>query len=82
MTALGDRLTSRMTGQSERRVWASTSYQTRLCIIISVGVVVSALGAYLAWTLMALEVLYIPATQSDMPRFFKRENKAKTPVGR
>jgi arginine:ornithine antiporter / lysine permease len=29
---------------------------------------------------MALEVLYIPATQSDMPRFFKRENKAKTPV--
>jgi arginine:ornithine antiporter/lysine permease len=46
-------------------------------VFISVGVVVSVLGAYLAWTLMAAEVLYIPATQSDMPRFLKRENKAK-----
>jgi arginine:ornithine antiporter / lysine permease len=49
-------------------------------VFISVGVVVSVLGAYLAWTLMAAEVLYIPATQSDMPRFLRRENKAKTPI--
>ena len=31
-------------------------------IFIRVGVIVSVLGAYLAWTLMAAEVLYIPAT--------------------
>ncbi len=29
-------------------------------ILIRVGVIVSVLGAYLAWTLMAAEVLYIP----------------------
>jgi arginine:ornithine antiporter / lysine permease len=49
-------------------------------VFISVGVVVSVLGAYLAWTLMAAEVLYIPATYDDMPRFLKRENKAKVPI--
>ncbi len=49
-------------------------------VFISVGVVVSVLGAYLAWTLMTAEVFYIPATQSDMPRFLKRENKAKAPI--
>ena len=49
-------------------------------VFISVGVVVSVLGAYLAWTLMAAEVLYIPATYDDMPRFLKRENKAQVPI--
>jgi arginine:ornithine antiporter / lysine permease len=49
-------------------------------VFISDGVVVSVLGAYLAWTLMAAEVLYIPATYDDMPRFLKRENKAKAPI--
>ena len=38
-------------------------------IFIRVGVIVSVLGAYLAWTLMAAEVLYIPAKSEDMPRF-------------
>jgi arginine:ornithine antiporter / lysine permease len=49
-------------------------------IFISVGVVVSVLGAYLAWTLMAAEVLYIPATMDDMPRFLRRQNKAEAPI--
>lgn len=49
-------------------------------VFISVGVVVSVLGAYLAWTLMAAEVLYIPATYDDMPRFLRRQNKAKAPI--
>jgi arginine:ornithine antiporter / lysine permease len=49
-------------------------------VFISVGVVVSVLGAYLAWTLMAAEVLYIPATHDDMPRFLRRENTAKAPI--
>lgn len=49
-------------------------------IFISVGVVVSVLGAYLAWTLMAAEVLYIPATYADLPRFLARQNKASAPI--
>src|SRR6476659_7636194 len=43
-------------------------------IFIRVGVIVSVLGAYLAWTLMAAEVLYIPAKTDDMPRFLARTN--------
>ncbi len=52
--------------------WGST--------LISVGVVVSVLGAYLAWTLMSAEVVYIPAKSDDMPRFLRRVNRAGTPI--
>ncbi|MGN6695054.1 MAG: basic amino acid/polyamine antiporter [Aquihabitans sp.] len=52
--------------------WGST--------FINIGVVVSVLGAYLAWTLMAAEVMFIPATNDDMPQFLRRENKAGTPI--
>ncbi|WP_028046137.1 basic amino acid/polyamine antiporter [Cellulomonas sp. URHE0023] len=47
---------------------------------ISVGVIVSVLGAYLAWTLMAAEVLYQPARNEDLPEFLGRENAVKTPI--
>lgn len=49
-------------------------------ILIRVGVIVSVLGAYLAWTLMAAEVLYIPAKADDMPRFLARTNRHGAPV--
>ncbi len=49
-------------------------------IFIRVGVIVSVLGAYLAWTLMAAEVLYIPATSDDMPRFLARTNRHGAPM--
>ena len=49
-------------------------------IFIRVGVIVSVLGAYLAWTLMAAEVLYIPAKTDDMPRFLARTNSHGAPV--
>ena len=49
-------------------------------IFIRVGVVVSVLGAYLAWTLMSAEILYIPAKSEDMPRFLARTNKNGAPV--
>ncbi len=52
--------------------WGST--------LISVGVVVSVLGAYLAWTLMSSEVLYIPTKSEDMPRFLGRMNRFGTPI--
>ncbi|MEZ0339980.1 basic amino acid/polyamine antiporter [Mycobacterium sp. pV006] len=49
-------------------------------VFIRAGVIVSVLGAYLAWTLMAAEVLYIPAKSDDMPRFLARTNKRGAPV--
>jgi arginine:ornithine antiporter/lysine permease len=49
-------------------------------IFIRVGVIVSVLGAYLAWTLMAAEVLYIPAKTDEMPRFAARTNSHGAPV--
>ncbi|QTE28426.1 basic amino acid/polyamine antiporter [Pengzhenrongella sicca] len=49
-------------------------------VFISVAVVVSVLGAYLAWTLMAAEVMYIPARADDFPEFLGRENAAGTPI--
>jgi arginine:ornithine antiporter/lysine permease len=49
-------------------------------VLIRVGVIVSVLGAYLAWTLMAAEVLFIPAKSEDMPRFLARTNRHDAPV--
>ncbi|WP_319447600.1 MULTISPECIES: basic amino acid/polyamine antiporter [unclassified Mycobacterium] len=49
-------------------------------IFIRVGVVLSVLGAYLAWTLMSAEILYIPAKTDDMPRFLARTNSNGAPI--
>jgi arginine:ornithine antiporter / lysine permease len=49
-------------------------------VLIRVGVIISVLGAYLAWTLMAAEVLYIPAKADDMPKFLARTNANGAPV--
>ncbi len=49
-------------------------------VFISVAVIVSVLGAYLAWTLMAAEVMFIPARQDDFPRFLGQENANGTPI--
>ena len=46
---------------------------------IGVGVIVSVLGAYLAWTLMAAEVLSIAAKKGDMPAFLAKENANQVP---
>jgi arginine:ornithine antiporter / lysine permease len=46
---------------------------------IGVGVIVSVLGAYLAWTLMASEVLSIAAKKGDMPAFLAKENANQVP---
>ncbi|MFN8031976.1 MAG: basic amino acid/polyamine antiporter [Mycobacterium sp.] len=49
-------------------------------VFIKAGVIISVLGAYLAWTLMASEVMYVPATTGDMPRFLAKVNAKGTPV--
>jgi len=48
-------------------------------VFIGAGLIVSVLGAYLAWTLMAAEVLSIAAKKLDMPAFLARENAALVP---
>ncbi len=48
-------------------------------VFVSVGLIVSVLGAYLAWTLMAAEVLLVAARDDDMPRFLKRVNQDDVP---
>jgi arginine:ornithine antiporter / lysine permease len=43
-------------------------------VFVSLGLIISVLGAYLAWTLMAAEVLFVAAKDDDMPRFLKAHN--------
>ncbi|WP_369244081.1 basic amino acid/polyamine antiporter [Streptomyces sp. R41] len=49
-------------------------------VFVSVGLIISVLGAYLAWTLMAAEVLFVAAKDEDMPRFLGRSTAADVPV--
>jgi arginine:ornithine antiporter / lysine permease len=49
-------------------------------IFISLGVIVSVLGAYLAWQMIAAEVLFNAAKTEDMPRIFATENQNKVPA--
>ncbi|MER5309354.1 basic amino acid/polyamine antiporter [Streptomyces sp. NPDC002773] len=49
-------------------------------VFVSVGLIVSVLGAYLAWTLMAAEVLFVAARDEDMPRFLGRSSGDDVPV--
>lgn len=49
-------------------------------VFISVGLIVSVLGAYLAWSLMSAEVLLVAAKDDDMPRFLRRQNTAEAPT--
>ncbi|MCU0668013.1 MAG: basic amino acid/polyamine antiporter [Myxococcota bacterium] len=48
-------------------------------VFIGAGLIVSVLGAYLAWTLMAAEVLSIAAKKQDMPAFLAKENENQVP---
>jgi arginine:ornithine antiporter/lysine permease len=48
--------------------------------LVSAGLIVSVLGAYLAWTLMSAEVLFVAAKDKDMPRFLSRTSAASVPA--
>ncbi|GAB4369859.1 MAG: amino acid permease [Elainellaceae cyanobacterium] len=52
--------------------WGST--------FISMGLLISVLGAYLAWTLFAAEVPFMAAKDGIMPRFLTRENDKGVPA--
>jgi arginine:ornithine antiporter/lysine permease len=49
-------------------------------VLVSAGLIVSVLGAYLAWTLMAAEVMFVAAKDGDMPRFLARQNAKDVPT--
>lgn len=48
-------------------------------IFISIGLIVSVLGAYLSWSLLAAEVLYSAAKSKSMPMVFAKENNNAVP---
>lgn len=49
-------------------------------VFISVGLLISILGNYLSWSLLAAEVLHSAAKNQTMPSFLARENANKVPV--
>jgi len=49
-------------------------------VFISIGVLVSVLGAYLAWSLICAEVLFAAAKSDDMPRMFAAQNDNRVPA--
>jgi arginine:ornithine antiporter / lysine permease len=48
-------------------------------VFVSIGLIVSVLGAYLAWSLICAEVMFAAAKSKDMPAVFARENANKVP---
>ncbi|MCK0196522.1 basic amino acid/polyamine antiporter [Ancylobacter sp. 6x-1] len=48
-------------------------------VFVSVGLIISVLGAYLSWSLLAAEVLYSAARMESMPAFLAAENRNKVP---
>lgn len=48
-------------------------------VFISAGLIISVLGAYLSWSLLAAEVLYSAAKSRVMPSFLAKENSRAVP---
>ena len=48
-------------------------------VFVSIGLIISVLGAYLSWSLLAAEVLFSAARMESMPRFLARENRNQVP---
>jgi arginine:ornithine antiporter/lysine permease len=49
-------------------------------IFVSIGLLISVLGAYLAWSLICAEVLSMAGRTRDMPQVFATENENKVPA--
>ncbi|MPL83889.1 Arginine/ornithine antiporter [bioreactor metagenome] len=49
-------------------------------VMVNLALVVSVLGAYLSWTMLAAEVPHVAGKDGTMPRFFAKENDRKVPV--
>jgi len=49
-------------------------------VFISIGVLISVLGAFLAWSLICAEVMFAAAKSQDMPRLFSAQNANRVPA--
>ena len=49
-------------------------------LLISIGLIISLLGALLAWTLLCAEILYAAARDHTMPAFIREENSNQVPA--
>jgi arginine:ornithine antiporter / lysine permease len=49
-------------------------------VFVSIGLLISVLGAYLAWALICAEVMFAAGKSRDMPSAFSKVNKNGTPV--
>ncbi|MDF2996120.1 MAG: arcD [Xanthobacteraceae bacterium] len=49
-------------------------------VFVSAGLIISVMGAYLSWSLLAAEVLYSAAKTESMPAFLARENARAVPA--
>src|SRR5208337_2956440 len=49
-------------------------------VMIAAGVLVSVLGAFLAWSLICAEVLFAAGQSKDMPRMFAAQNANQVPA--
>lgn len=50
-------------------------------IIVNIGLIISLLGAWLGWTILATQVPYDTAVDKSLPKIFTSENKQHTPIG-
>ncbi len=48
-------------------------------LFVSIGLIISVLGAYLSWSLLAAEILYSAARAQTMPSFLAKQNKNGVP---
>ncbi|WJF91990.1 basic amino acid/polyamine antiporter [Paraburkholderia bonniea] len=49
-------------------------------LFVSIGLLISVLGAYLAWSLICAEVMFAAAKNKDMPALFAKENANEVPA--
>ncbi|MCH4432758.1 arginine-ornithine antiporter [Staphylococcus haemolyticus] len=49
-------------------------------VLVNIGLIISVLGAWLGWTLLAGELPFIVAKDSLFPKWFAKENKNKAPI--
>jgi arginine:ornithine antiporter/lysine permease len=49
-------------------------------ILISIALIVSVMGAYLAWTMICAEVLFMAGHHDDMPKVFAADNANHSPT--
>lgn len=49
-------------------------------VLINLGLIISVLGAWLGWTLLASEIPFLAAKDKVFPKWFSKENKNQAPV--